>query len=185
MQETHMQKTVYRTDNRAGSRQKDTLAADLIKGAVAGAVGVWAMDQVGWKMYLNEDPKAFKQEKEAQVEGKYSAHVMVGKLANAAGTDPSDEQQYRAGKAAHYMLGMMPGAAYSVLRKRVDGVGAGRGLLYGLGVFVLEDELVNPLLGFASGPSAYPWQAHARGLVTHLVLGLVTHTALDVLDQVA
>jgi hypothetical protein len=35
------------------------LAADLVVGAIAGAVGVWVMDRVTWDMYLNEDPKAF------------------------------------------------------------------------------------------------------------------------------
>ncbi len=29
---------------------------------------MWVMDRVGWDMYLSEDPKAFEQEKEAQVE---------------------------------------------------------------------------------------------------------------------
>lgn len=33
----------------------------------------------------------------------------------------------------------------------------------------------------AADPRRYPWQAHARGLVAHLVYGLVTDTALSVL----
>jgi hypothetical protein len=47
------------------------------------------------------------------------------------------------------------------------------------------DEGVVPALGLAGGPTEYPWQAHARGLVGHLVLGAVTHATLELLDQVA
>ncbi len=65
----------------------------------------------------------------------------------------------------------------------MPGLGAGRGLLYGLGMFVVEDELVSPALGVAAGPTRYPWQAHARGLVAHLVLGVVTDAVLRVLEE--
>jgi uncharacterized membrane protein YagU involved in acid resistance len=85
----------------------------------------------------------------------------------------------------HYALGILPGALYGVLRHRVAGLGAGRGLLYGAGLFLVNDELLAPVLGLASGPTAYPWQAHARGLVSHVVLGAVTDTVLDVTEQVA
>jgi hypothetical protein len=51
-------------------RKDGSIAADTVKGAIAGAVGVWMMDRVGWDMYLSEDPEAFQQEKEAQVKGK-------------------------------------------------------------------------------------------------------------------
>jgi hypothetical protein len=198
MQETHMGETytqpaVPRTDmesratrkadHRKSGASNRSLIADMVKGAVAGLAGVWLMDRIGWQMYLNEDPKAFRQEKAAQIEGKYVAHVAVSKMADFAGIERTPEQEYRAGKVMHYMLGLMPGAAYGALRKRVPVLGAGRGLLYGLTLFVAEDEILAPALGLASGPRAYPWQAHARGLVTHLVLGATTHATLDLLDR--
>ncbi|MDP9382790.1 MAG: DUF1440 domain-containing protein, partial [Chloroflexota bacterium] len=62
-------------------------------------------------------------------------------------------------------------------------IGAGRGLLYGAVLFLLNDEILAPVLGLASGPTAYPWQAHARGLISHVVLGAATDTVLDVLDS--
>ena len=52
-------------------------------------------------------------------------------------------------------------------------------------MFLVNDEILAPVLGLASGPAAYPWQAHARGLVGHLVLGAVTDTVLAVTEQVA
>ncbi len=83
----------------------------------------------------------------------------------------------------HYALGIVPGALYGSLRGRLAGIGAGRGLLYGAGLFLVNDEILAPVLGLASGPTAYPLQAHARGLVSHLVLGAATDTVLDVLNS--
>lgn len=168
--------------NRSGSSQD--LATDIVLGALAGAVGVWAMDRVGWRMYLNEDPEAFRQEKEAQVEGKYVAHVAAGKLAEAAGLRITRGQQHRSGKVVHYLLGMLPGAAYGALRERMPAVATGRGMLYGFTLFAVQDEVVAPALGLARGPRQYPWQAHARGLVTHLIVGLTTDAVLNAANRV-
>jgi len=165
------------------SSKNGNIAADMVKGAVAGAVGVWMMDLVTWGMYLREDPQARQQEQAARVEGKDVAHVAAGKLARLTGTTISPEQPHPVGLIIHYALGVMPGALYGAFRSRVDRLGAGRGLVYGLGLFLVNDELLGPLLGLASGPMAYPWQAHVRGLVGHVVLGGVTDTVLDVLDQ--
>ncbi len=79
----------------------------------------------------------------------------------------------------HYALGVVPAAFYGPLRHRISGLRAGRGLMYGFGLFLVNDELLAPLLGLASGPTAYPWQAHVRGLISHLVLGVVTDVGMD------
>ena len=160
-----------------------SLAADLVKGAVAGAAGVWVMDRVGWAMYRGEDPRALQQEQTARVEGKDVAHVAAGKLAGLAGVTLAPQQPHPAGLAVHYALGIGPAALYATLRRRMPAVGWGWGIPYGLALFLMQDEGLAPLLGLASGPSAYPWEAHWRGLVSHLVLGGVTHALLGLLDR--
>ena len=42
-----------------------------------------------------------------------------------------------------------------------------------------------PALGLTPGPNAFPWQAHAPGLVGHLTFGTVTDGTLRLLDRVA
>jgi len=158
---------------------------EAAKGAVAGGVGVWLMDQVTWGMYLREAPRALQMEQRARVGGKDVAHVAAEKLAGAIGLERPSAQPNAAGLVVHYALGVVPGALYAPLRRRVKALGAGRGLLYGFGLTVVNDEILAPVLGLASGPTHYPWQAHARGLVGHLVLGVATDTVLDVLDRVA
>lgn len=168
---------------RNGQEDGDVIT-DMVKGAIAGAVGVWALDKVTWWMWDREDPAALQQEREARPGGLDPAHVIANRAAEAMGTELTPKQPHPAGIGVHYSLGIMPGAAYGVLRKRVDGVGAAGGLLYGLGLFLMQDEALNPILGTSGKPGEYPWQAHARGLVGHLVLGAITHATLDVLDSV-
>ena len=166
-------------------RENSDLATDVVKGALAGAVGVWLMDRVGWVLYRREDPAALRRERDARVEGKDPAHVAAGKLARAFGRNPSPEQPHPAGIAVHYALGVVPGALYGALRRRVRGLGTRCRLPYGIGLFLVNDELLAPVLGLANGPAAYPWQAHARDLAADIVLGAATDAACDCLDRVA
>ncbi|GAB3528697.1 hypothetical protein GCM10027443_07010 [Pontibacter brevis] len=134
-------------------------------------------------MYSREDREAYLQEKKAQVNNHYVAHVAVDKVLHATGTELSDKQHFYAGKGVHYFLGIAPGMLYAALRHKVKGLDAGYGSLYGLGLFIVMDEVMGPALGLASGPMAYPWQAHVRGLAGHLAVGLVTDGALRLLDN--
>ena len=163
--------------------EDDGLLGDWIKGAIAGAAGVWAMDRVGWYLWDRENRADIHREFAARVEGMDPAHVVANRVADAVGRPLSPKQPHPAGIAVHYGIGMGPAMAYAALRKDVPEIAAGRGLLYGLGLFLLVDEAAAPALGIAGGPGEYPWQAHARGLVTHLVLGAVTHAVLDLLDS--
>ena len=170
------------TDAAAGRAQARTssLRAATV-GALAGTAAVWAMDRVGWWMYRREDPRALRRELTARPQGLDSAHLFARKLGRLVGRDPGRRQPNAAGLTVHYALGALPGAAYAVAWQRYPTVRRGAGLPYGLALFAFNDEIAAPLLGLARGPRHYPWQAHARGLVAHVVLGVVTDrlVALD------
>jgi hypothetical protein len=158
------------------------VAGDLVKGAVAGAAGVWVMDRVDWFMVEHGNQEAWRRTQAARPNGKDPAHNMVGSAARAVGTSPPP-QPHAAGIATHYVVGMAPAIAYAATRRHLPGGILGRGLILGLGMFLVEDEIINPLVGVAAPPQRYPWQAHARGLVAHLVLGVVTEAILTTLDR--
>jgi hypothetical protein len=159
------------------------IAADMLLGAVAGAIGVWVMDWVDWFNYLHEDPEARLRTQQVRPGGEDPAHVMAGMAEGGAGAELSPSQHHTAGMAIHYSLGIGPGALYGALRDRIPAVGAGRGTLYGLGLFLVEDEMLNAATGLSADQRKYPWQAHARGLVAHLVYGVVTDTVLTILQS--
>ncbi|AFZ66253.1 DUF1440 domain-containing protein [Deinococcus peraridilitoris] len=156
---------------------------EAIKGTVAGAAGVWMMDRIGWYMYLREDERALQQELEARPNGMDPAHNIANRVANALGKQLVPPQPNPWGVTAHFALGILPAALYGVLRHRFRELSKAQGFLYGLSLFAMNDELVNPLLKLSGGPRAYPWQAHARGLVEHIVLGMVTDAVLRVMDR--
>ena len=159
----------------------DQVAWGMLKGAVAGAVATFVMDRVDWRLYDLEPEASRRRTWAVRPEHKDPAHVIASRASEALGTGPIP-QHHPAGLAVHYAIGIAPAAIYGALRERVPGVGAGRGLGYGLAMFVLEDEVANPAAGFAAPPQKYPWQPHVRGLVSHLVYGFVTDLVLRALS---
>ncbi len=170
--------------SRHANHQGHSRVVDMAMGAIAGAAGVWAMDKIGSFMYDREDGAALERERQARVHGKDPAHAAVDKVADLTGADLPTEQPSGAGIGVHYGLGVLPGALYGVARHEVPQLRAGGGALYGLGLFLAQDEMMAPLLGIAGSPGEYPWQAHVRGLVSHVTLGVVTETVLNVFDGV-
>jgi uncharacterized membrane protein YagU involved in acid resistance len=120
---------------------------------------------------------------EARPYGKDVAHATVEKVARLVDADVATPQPSRAGIGVHYALGMLPGALYAVARQEIPTLKAGGGALYGFGLFAVNDQVAAPLLGIASGPTEYPWQAHVRGVVSHVVLGMVTEGVLSLFDR--
>ncbi len=156
---------------------RGNVAIDLLKGALAGAVGVWALDRVTWFLWDRENPAALARERRARPGGLDPAHAMANAVASAAGHPLTPRQPHPAGITVHYGLRVGPGALYGALRHRAGWVTSG-GLLLGLGLFVLQDEIGNTVLGTAGRPTQYPWQAHARGLLGHLVFGATAERVL-------
>jgi uncharacterized membrane protein YagU involved in acid resistance len=135
-------------------------------------------------MYERESQGARERENAAR-DGKTAYVAAAEKAAGVSGVELSDDQQKQAGSAIHWALGIAAGAAYGVMRRRFPAAAAMNGLPFGAGFFIVMDELMNPALGFTPGPTAFPWQAHARGLGGHLVFGAVSEAILEGLDRVA
>ncbi|MDP9386617.1 MAG: DUF1440 domain-containing protein [Actinomycetota bacterium] len=159
------------------------MKTDVVKGASAGAVGVWAMDTVTWAVYRREDPATIRREKQVRAFGKDPAHALAQRLARRGGSDVAEIEPNAAGIAIHAGLGMAPGALYPALRRRLPWLRAGRGTVYGLALFVVNDEIAGRLLGIMGPQRGYPWRTHLRGLLGHVVLGVVTEMTLNVLEE--
>ncbi len=157
-------------------------ALTVAMGLVAGAIGVWALDRVDYFMWNREDPQARARTKAVRPHGEPPAGVLVTELEKASGRKLSEKHHDVAQTAVHYAIGIGPAAAYALVRGRLPG-GPARGLLYGLGVFLLQDEGLNTVTRLGAHPRDYPWQAHGRGLVSHLVYGLVTELTLSAMDR--
>lgn len=166
------------------TKRNGDLLGDLLKGALAGAAATWVMGQATTYLYERESKEARETEDEARG-GKTAYGVAAEKVAGAAGMELSDEQRQKVGSGIHWALGAGAGAVYGLLRHRVPGADLGAGLLFGTAFWLTIDEGANYALRLTPGPTAFPWQTHARGLAGHLVFGLSAHAALEALDAVA
>lgn len=151
-------------------------------GMVAGAIGVWALDRADYFMWNREDPETRARTQGVRPHGEPPAGVVVTELEQASGRSLDETQHDAAQTAVHYAIGIGPAAAYALVRDEMPG-GPARGLLYGLGVFLMQDEGINAVTRLGANPRDYPWQAHARGLVSHLVYGLTTELALTAMER--
>ncbi|GAB3528701.1 hypothetical protein GCM10027443_07020 [Pontibacter brevis] len=155
----------------------------LVKGAIAGAVGVWLMDRFTWYWYSHEDTETLVQERAAMKGGRYAPNTAGKQLTDALQINLPQKQQYVVGRSIHYLMGIAPGALYAIWRHRVAPLGFWRGPLYSFTLFISFDEVIVPSLGYASEAAAYPWQSHARGFFAHILLGVTTDAVISLLDQ--
>jgi hypothetical protein len=164
----------------------DKVMMNAAKGAIAGAIAVWAMDRLDWFMFEHEDQAARRQTESARPGGMDPAHVSANRAAEAMGTELHPKQPHAAGIAMHYALGIGPAAIYGALREKLPVESQGQDFWYGLGLgvglFVIQDEGLNKAMGISGKQKDYPWQAHGRGFVAHLAFGLVTNTVLNLLQ---
>jgi hypothetical protein len=158
-----------------------SLTADLVRGALAGAAGTWVMDLVTTALLEQASDADKARENAARPNGKSSAANLVDLAASTLGVGLDESQETLAATGVHWALGIVPGAAYAVLRGRVPLLDSARGLVYGAALFLANDEYANTALGLAAEPSAYPTSTHVRGFVGHLVLGATTDTVIDLL----
>lgn len=162
--------------------RSERVKTSTARGAAAGAVGVVAMDVVTWLLYRRANMLDLLREKHLRPYGKDTAHALVRRVTDAVGSDAGSSEPNGAGIAVHYGLGMGPGALYAHRRRQHPWLRAGRGAGYGLALYLLNDLLAARLLGIAGPQRAYPWQAHARGVVGHVMLGVVTEATLNAVD---
>jgi hypothetical protein len=155
--------------------------AAAARGALAGAAATWLMDLVTTGLLEGQSEEATRREEDARPNGKSAVDNLVDRFEAAYGLSLSGSQRSVAAQAIHYGLGIVPGAFYAALRHRVPLVGAGRGILFGLLLWAVNDEYLNTTLGLAAPFEAYPPETHWRGLVGHAVLGAATDTGVDLL----
>ena len=149
----------------------------LALGALAGVAAVFLMDRVDYAAQDAETDEQRERAKAAAGGREPPPQAIAARLERAAGVALDEDEHKRAGTAVHYALGVGPAMAYAALRPVAPWLGAGRGALFGAGLWLLLDEGVNTATGLSGDPRAYPWPEHARGLASHIVYGL----ALDAL----
>ncbi len=161
-----------------------TSALDGARGALAGALASKVMGRVTTYMYEHQDEKATEREESVRG-GKASFEVAAEKAARLFGRELDEDQRKRLGGVMSWALAIGAGTVYGIVRRRLPASKRGMGLLFGTAFFLLVDEGMNTLFRFTPPPRAFPWQAHARGLLGHLTYGLAAELQLRATDAAA
>jgi hypothetical protein len=144
----------------------------LATGLVAGAVATWAMKKVSSFVEQKEniDPEI----EHARPGTKPTQEMIIDGVSGKLGVDLSPKQRDQADQALQWIMGAGGGAATAWVRKKT---GAGqslvRGVLLGVGTFILFEEIIKPAIGASRKPTELPWKVHARDLAGHATYGLV------------
>lgn len=173
-------------------RRRGGILADLVKGAIAGAVATWALDRTA-------DMIEGRGELGAAVHGFVTGQGSGRPVGERPGTDGSRDGAGEAGARGErqpspparrtnplrWGLGIGAGAIYGVVRPRVPFLSRSERMGFGSSFFVLIDEGLLSGLGFQPPPTSFPWNAETRGLAGHIVFGVVADATLSVLDHIA
>jgi hypothetical protein len=165
-------------------RSNRPFVLDVTLGAAAGAAGTWLMDRATTSLYERENAAAKKRENAAR--GDRTAYeIAAEKGAKLVHRELDDQGRKRVGAAIHWALGTGAGVTYALLRRRGGPLARlGSGLVFGLAFWLLMDEIALTAAKLTPPPGVFPWQAHARGVAGHLVLGGAVESVFDAADAV-
>lgn len=172
-------------NNSLASPSRPSLAATLVTGLAAGFVASQALDLLSIGLYEWEGrrwPEARVRE-DGSRDQIHAYEKGVDLLARATGRHLSRPALARWGYVFHAAFGLGGGVLYALLRRRNPRIAAGGGLGFGALFYALMDELIVPLSRMTPGPRHFPWQAHARGLATHLAYGLAAEQTLRLTER--
>lgn len=143
------------------------LVKDLFYGAIGGIVRTLVMEQVTSFLYKFESDQ--KKKKEESLCTEPPPQVMARRITeNVLHLKVSDETMSKVGNAVHRGYGMAWGALYGALHQRVPALSKAAGLPFGLGFWLVGDEVVTTAFKITPPPQAFPIDAHLRGLAGHL-----------------
>lgn len=141
----------------------------LLKGAVAGTTGAFAMSVAlrdAFPMLLPTDLKTEFLPKKV-IEGLEARTFGRGSF--------SGEQKMYIAEAAHYIYGASVGVLYSIVRARLDRCPpVALGTVYGVGIWAISYEGWLPAAGILEATTEQPRRQWVVPIVAHVVYGITT-----------
>lgn len=145
------------------------------RGAVAGLVGAAAMHtfRTIWRVRTHSKPEMdiFGLDRESDIN---SMQMLAGALMN---TSFEERDAERVATVFHYAYGAAAGSFYALATRYATWIRSGRGTLYGMGIWLLGDEIPITLTGVTNIRNKGA-ASHIGALCAHLLYGSVTDLVL-------
>jgi hypothetical protein len=157
---------------------------DILKGLLAGVAGgllasfLMEQFQAAWSavsaaMQDSGEKKERGAGKKSQPATVKAANVISKKI---TGRKVPKDYRPAAGEVVHYAMGATSAAVYGVLAEVAPMITTGDGIGFGMGVWMLADEVAVPAAGLSKPPQEIPLTTHVYALASHLVYGWITET---------
>ncbi len=156
-------------------RRKDVSIPNMIfVGAAAGLAGAWAMSQFTkvWNGLLRpQRANALPLRPIPYSEQEWDSTSRIASAIGSAalGRPLSADEKKRGAVLVHYGVGGAAGIVYAILVQRRSTITNQCGALFGLGLWLIADELLMPCLGLSRKRGSYSLQAQANSLGEHLI----------------
>lgn len=157
---------------------------DVVVGAASGLVATWVMTRAQGPIWQVGSAATRFREKEAQGDLEPATVLTARRAARIARTSIPDDRAAAAGQWVHYLTGTTLGALFGLVAPRLRLSPLAAGPLYGVAVWLLNDETLVPALGLSRKPWKYPASTHAKALASHLVYGAATGAGYAALGRV-
>lgn len=154
------------------NKTKDNTPADLAIGAISGIIGGFALAGAAQTLYSLTNPKVIAQE--TKIESKDPFIVLAEKLEKVSGKKMTERQKKIFEQCVAAAISATAGISYSLLESKWNLNWLLGGVAFGALFWAIEDEGISPLLGLVGNNKKYPVEAHIRGLVAHVIFGIVT-----------
>jgi putative membrane protein len=130
---------------------------------------------VGAGKYAQSEPRSHRHETTP-------SETLVDRVAAQVGASrPTPHQRRALGSLVHYAFGACAGAVYGAFADRVRLPGPLKGVLFGILVWLLADEIGIAAVGLAESPRRTPVRHHAYSLGAHIAYGLGLSATSDLL----
>lgn len=123
--------------------------------------------------------------REEQVRAGPPPRIAAQKTAAQVEVDLGGERLDKISMAVHYGLGLARRPVYGFLRHFSGMQPLGAGVATGATMSLIIDEALTPALGYSASSRDYPTATHIRGLVAHLLFGLVVGLSAEALYRLA
>jgi putative membrane protein len=161
-----------------------------LAGAIGGVAGTWAMNEAQrmWTRAVDgEAPESAAGKHDARdwqerSEGQNSNEIAAQTVATAVLGRRLDRDELAVGAAlVHFTFGAAAGALYGALAHRHPRYAVGIG--FGLGVWLLADEIAMPLLGLSDSTLRRPAEKRLQSIAAHIVFGMTAESTRRALDS--
>jgi uncharacterized membrane protein YagU involved in acid resistance len=155
---------------------------DALFGAIAGAAGTFVITKaMGALSQIQSDAD---KKREHDLIPEPPTEKLARRVSATVGIELDSSTKTSMGKAVQWGYGIFWGAAYGVLRRRFPQISWAGGLPFGVGLGLVGNGVLLPLMDLTPPAHHFPISAHARSILSHYAYGTAVEGVCLACDEI-